>query len=464
MVGMKLGEYQLLERIGQGGMGVVYRGVHPVIKKRVAVKILRGELAGDSGQVQRLMAEAEAVNTIDHRGIVDIFGFGRTPLGNAYVVMELLDGLPLSARLRERECEKGMPFSEAIDVLSQLCAALAAAHHSGVVHRDLKPSNVFIVRETNGDRFVKLLDFGIAKRPNDSSNPLTRPGTVVGTLEYMSPEQCRGETVTARSDLYALGAMAFEMLTGRRIFTARNELDLMRAQVEERPVPVLELRADCPPELAALVAELVEKEPQRRPASAQEVGERLRNIGGQLATRALNPVPPARPSRLVPGLAAAAAVLLAAGAVTVYLGRGAAPEPEAVDARGVTAPAAQAALEPAPAGPPRAEPAPAAEPPRAEVAAKPATERARPIARSRARASKVAPAPAPPAPGAPTAEQLRADIAALERELKASSEPDPSALLLLNTLRLRASGAPNDEQRLAIARSLDQLKSNLQHP
>ncbi len=461
MVGMKLGEYQLLERIGQGGMGVVYRGVHPVIKKRVAVKILRGELAGDAGQVQRLMAEAEAVNTIGHRGIVDIFGFGRTPLGNAYVVMELLDGEPLSARLRERECAKGMPVSEAVDVLSQLCAALAAAHHSGVVHRDLKPSNVFIVRETNGDRFVKLLDFGIAKRPNDSGNPLTRPGTVVGTLEYMSPEQCRGETVTARSDLYALGAMAFEMLTGRRIFTARNELDLMRAQVEERPVPVLELRADCPPELAALVAELLEKAPERRPASAQEVGERLRNIGGQLATRALNPKPRPRRSRLVPALAASAAVLVVAAAVTVYLVGGAAPVPNVVDAPEVTAPAAQAAVEP-----PRPEPAPAAEPPRPEVPAKPATERARPIARSRARASKVAASPALAAPPAatPTAEQLRADIVALERELKAASEPDPSALLLLNTLRLRASGAPNDEQRLAIARSLDQLKSNLQHP
>ncbi|MGZ3461241.1 MAG: serine/threonine-protein kinase, partial [Archangium sp.] len=160
LVGLKIGEYELRQRIGVGGMGLVYDGIQPLIGKRVAVKVLRPELAAAEEQVARLLAEARAVNAIRHRGIVDIFGFGQVPDGRQYIIMEYLEGVALDAYL----AEKGrLPVPEALDILDEVLGALGAAHGAGVVHRDLKPSNIFLVKQPDGSRYVKLLDFGLAK-------------------------------------------------------------------------------------------------------------------------------------------------------------------------------------------------------------------------------------------------------------------------------------------------------------
>ncbi|HVG58183.1 MAG TPA: serine/threonine-protein kinase, partial [Hyalangium sp.] len=181
LIGMKLGEYELRSRIGVGGMGFVYDGIQPLIGKRVAVKVLRPELAQAPEQVARLLAEARAVNAIRHRGIIDIFGFGQVPDGRQYIVMEFLDGQPLDAYLAEKI---KLPPTEALSILDEVLAALGAAHGAGVVHRDLKPSNIFLVREPGGTRYVKLLDFGLAKQGQSGASTRTaqtRTDMVVGT-------------------------------------------------------------------------------------------------------------------------------------------------------------------------------------------------------------------------------------------------------------------------------------------
>ncbi|HEX5747214.1 MAG TPA: serine/threonine-protein kinase [Archangium sp.] len=284
LTGLKVGEYELRQRIGVGGMGLVYEGIQPLIGKRVAVKVLRPELAAAEEQVARLLAEARAVNAIRHRGIVDIFGFGQVPDGRQYIIMEYLEGVALDAHLTE----KGrLPVYEALDILDEVLSALGAAHGAGVVHRDLKPSNIFLVKQPDGSRYVKLLDFGLAKMGLPTGRTAqTRTDMVVGTPEYMAPEQARGQPVGPMTDLYALGVVAFEMVTGRLPFTGTSPVDLLMKHVDARPPRPSEFLPELPAALDAFILQMLTKDPEARPGSAEQLRRQLQRLRDTLAQQA----------------------------------------------------------------------------------------------------------------------------------------------------------------------------------
>ncbi|WP_426756825.1 serine/threonine-protein kinase [Myxococcus sp. Y35] len=293
LIGLKLGEYELRSRIGVGGMGLVYEGIQPLIGKRVAVKVLRPELAHSTEQVERLLAEARAVNAIRHRGIIDIFGFGQVPDGRQYIIMEYLEGQALDAVLTEKN---RLPVQEALALLDEVLAALAAAHGAGVVHRDLKPSNIFLVQQPDGSRYVKVLDFGLAKRGQGPTGRTaqTRTDMVVGTPEYMAPEQARGQEVGPMTDLYALGVVTFEIVTGRLPFVGSSPVDLLMKHVEARPPRPSEFVSDLPPALDAFILQMLTKDPETRPNSADALRQQLHKLRRTLrASTRSNPSAPA---------------------------------------------------------------------------------------------------------------------------------------------------------------------------
>src|SRR4051812_14405882 len=209
---MEVGEYRVLRKIGEGGMGSVYSAVQPVIGKRVAIKVLAPHIAAHPELVRRFVDEARAVNKIGHPNIVDIFSFGWLPDQRHYFAMEYLEGQTLSDRMKAGP----IPVDEARRLLGQICGALEAAHQVGIIHRDLKPENIWIAQPKHGDSYAKLLDFGIAKLLGDAdSAPHTQTGAIMGTPAYMAPEQCRGIGIEPRTDLYSLGVILYEMFTGR---------------------------------------------------------------------------------------------------------------------------------------------------------------------------------------------------------------------------------------------------------
>ena len=268
--GAQVGEYIVEKQIGEGGMGVIFSGVHPLIGKQVAIKVLNPAMAHNPDVVARFIQEAKSVNQIRHRNIVDIFSFGTLPDGRHYFVMEFLDGEPLSSRLKEGP----MAEAEALSVLQQTVGALEAAHAKGIVHRDLKPDNVFLSPGADGP-FVKVLDFGIAKLLGDTGGMTkTSTGMPMGTPLYMSPEQAAGGKVDHRTDLYALGIMIYEIVSGVPPFNGSSVIAVLSAQLNDPPPP-LESYAEVNPELRLLIEQLLAKEPEARPPSMTEVRQRL---------------------------------------------------------------------------------------------------------------------------------------------------------------------------------------------
>ncbi|HEX8441837.1 serine/threonine-protein kinase [Archangium sp.] len=281
MVGQKLGEYVVRRRIGSGGMGVVYEGEHPVIGRKVAIKIIRPD-SSEGVRSRDLIDEARAASAIRHRGIIDIFGFGTLPGVGQYLVMEFLNGRPLDEVILDRA---PMHAAEGIRLIIEVLGALAAAHAEGVIHRDLKPGNIFVVLESNGSEYVKVLDFGLAKRgaaPN-SATPQTRASMIVGTPEYMAPEQACGQAVSPRTDLYAVGIIMFEMLTGRLPFRGDSAMQTAIMQVQTPPPSPSKFVDGLPPALDDLILRLLAKEPDQRPASADLVARELKGIARMLA-------------------------------------------------------------------------------------------------------------------------------------------------------------------------------------
>ncbi|WP_437580724.1 serine/threonine-protein kinase [Sorangium sp. So ce887] len=277
--GAMIGEYRVERLLGAGTFGDVYAGEHPLIGKRVAIKVLNRRFASDPTVVSRFIGEARAVNRIRHRNIIDIFSFGVVD-GRHYFVMELLDGLTLGALIRR---EGRLSPSRAVPLLEGIADALDAAHAAGITHRDLKPENVFVATE-KGDRwFPKLLDFGVAKLAGDALAHRTATGVAVGTPAYMSPEQVRGKGVDPRSDIYALGVIAHEMLTGALLFEADSMMDVMMMHLLNEPPRASSVRADLPPELDAPVLAMLAKRAQDRPPSAgaavQAFVEQVRRLG-----------------------------------------------------------------------------------------------------------------------------------------------------------------------------------------
>ena len=268
--GSEVGEYVVEELIGEGGFGAVYAARHPVIGKRAAIKVLSKAFSSDAALSARFVNEARAVNTIRHKNIVDIFAFGRLKDERLYFIMEILEGEPLDSYLRRKE---RLTLAEAMPIFRAVARALDATHAAEIVHRDLKPANIFLAVDGDGDVVPKLLDFGIAKVAGNaatSSSGQTKTGTVLGTPWYMSPEQCRGEGVGPRADVYSFGVMLHRALTGHLPFEGTNAFDVAVAQATQAPPPMSTVASDLPTELDAPVLRMLAKNAADRPASPGE--------------------------------------------------------------------------------------------------------------------------------------------------------------------------------------------------
>jgi len=306
--GTRLGTYEILAPLGSGGMGEVYRARDPKLNREVAVKVLPETLSDDPETMARFEREAHAVAALNHPNILSIFDFG-THDGVVYAVMELLEG----ASLRDKLDAGPLPQRRATEVAIQIARGLAAAHEKGVIHRDLKPENVFLT----DDGRVKILDFGLAKKlgPGDAATNApttpagTEPGTVMGTVGYMSPEQVRGRDVDARSDIFSFGAVFYEMLSGRRAFKGDSAVETMSAILREEPRDLVETGRSISPSLDRIVRHCLEKSPAARFQSAGDIAFDLEALSGTSQGHA-----PVRTVRSA-GFPWKAAALVVAGAV-----------------------------------------------------------------------------------------------------------------------------------------------------
>lgn len=279
--GEVIGDYKVDSKLGSGGFGSVYHAVHPLIGKRVAIKVLSRRLSSDPEMVSRFVSEARSANQIRNKHIVDIFGFGALPDGRQYYVMELLVGATLEQHVRARGHIEPL---EAVTILRAIARGLDAAHAAGIVHRDLKPENVILVDDEDVGYLPKLLDFGIAKLMAGSTGAhKTRTGVPMGTPYYMSPEQCRGDKIDHATDVYSLGVVAFQLLTGRLPFDAESFMQLMFQHVSAPPPLASATRPGLSPELDGPLLSMLEKTPQKRPPSAgaavEELAEAARRAG-----------------------------------------------------------------------------------------------------------------------------------------------------------------------------------------
>jgi serine/threonine protein kinase len=310
--GTRLGPYEIADLIGSGGMGQVYRAVDPRLGRKVAIKTLAGAAADDPDRIQRFEAEARAAGTLDHPNLLVVFDIGREG-AVSYIVSELLDG----ETLRERLTEGPVGERRTVDYAMQIARGLAAAHGRGIVHRDLKPENLFLAR----DGRVKILDFGVAKltRPSGEhelttiAGGLTDPGTVVGTVGYMAPEQIRGLAVDHRADIFTLGIVMHEMLSGQRPFRRETTAETMTAILRE---DAPELAAGVTPALARIVQRCLEKRCEDRFHSAHDLGLALELVATSTTsagTAAVTPLPERVPRRTALIYGASAAAMLATG-------------------------------------------------------------------------------------------------------------------------------------------------------
>lgn len=270
--------YRILRRIGRGGMGEVFLAEHTAIGKQVAIKILSEDFARKPRIVQRFLQEARAASLIRHENVVDITDFGHTPSGLPFLTMEYLDGEDLKAMLRRELC---LPWPRARRILLQVLAALEAAHAQGVIHRDIKPDNCFRLTRGENQDFIKVLDFGIAKVLGDEiDQALTQTGVVMGSAEYMSPEQAKSEPIDARTDLYSVGVILYQMLTGKVPFRANGFMGTLSKHIMEPPPPPRQIAPDAKitRQLEQLVLKALAKEPGDRFQSAAELAAALRAL------------------------------------------------------------------------------------------------------------------------------------------------------------------------------------------
>jgi len=275
LLGKILGERFLVqEQIGQGASGTIYRAEHVTLRRRVAIKVLHNELSRDDLAVERFRREATTVAEIDNEHIVEIHDFGRTPDGRLYLAMELLDGETLDTVL---ENVGQLSVERTADILIQVGEALMEAHAIGYVHRDMRPRNIFLCMRRGKSNFVKLLDFGLAKLvETDSSAASTSLGMTFGDPRYMSPEQARGDRIDRRADIYQLGCVAYEMLTGTPPFSGNRVFDILSKQVTEIPAPLPTKRTGIPLWMEAAVTKMLAKDPDNRFATTSRMVEALR--------------------------------------------------------------------------------------------------------------------------------------------------------------------------------------------
>lgn len=280
------GRYLIERSIGEGGMGIVYQATHTSLGRKLALKVLRGEMAKDPDVVKRFVQEAQACSSIGHANIIDITDFGNLPDGTAYFVMEFLVGEPLTDLIRRGG---SLAADEAVALVRQIASALSAAHARGIVHRDLKPDNIFLIESGGIDRFVKVLDFGIAK-VGGANSKLTKTGMIFGTPHYMSPEQSAGQMVDARTDVYALGVIMYEMFTGQVPFDADTFMGILSKHMFEQPAPPSELNGSLGA-LEPMILKALMKTPEDRYPSMQALLDDLDTVesGGRVTIGASRP-------------------------------------------------------------------------------------------------------------------------------------------------------------------------------
>jgi len=283
--GTRLGPYEILAPLGAGGMGEVYRARDKKLDRNVAIKVLPESVAADPGALARFEREAKAVAALSHPNILAIHDFGSQD-GVAYAVMELLEGETLRGKL-----ESGLiAQKQAVDYALQVAKGLSAAHEKGIVHRDLKPENLFVSKHGH----LKILDFGLAKRDakvapgEETSSPTasahTEPGTVMGTVGYMSPEQVRGQAVDHRTDIFSFGAILYELLSGQRAFKRATAADTMSAILKEEPPELSELGRNISPALDHIVKHCLEKDRENRFQTTKDVAFNLSEQSSQPVT------------------------------------------------------------------------------------------------------------------------------------------------------------------------------------
>jgi serine/threonine-protein kinase len=277
LLGTQIGAYKVARLLGVGGMGRVYKGVHPQIGSRVAIKVLSRECSDRRDLVERFFSEARAVNLIRHESIVNVLDLATLPDGRPYIIMEYLDGAPRAALAGD--ARGAAPIGSVARIAVEVLDALGAAHAKGIIHRDLKPDNIYVSPAGR----AKVLDFGIAKLLPELGGQYTQTGSLLGTPHYMSPEQATGRPVDARTDLYAMGVILFECLIGQKPFQGDSLFDLLRKHVDAAPPPPRALRPDLSPELEQVILIALAKAPEQRFQTAQAMSMALQAATAQLA-------------------------------------------------------------------------------------------------------------------------------------------------------------------------------------
>jgi serine/threonine-protein kinase len=310
-------KYHLEERLGEGGMGTVYRARHLLMDRPVAIKVLHPQFVDNDAARTRFQLEARAAVRLHHPNAVSVTDFGQTPDGLVYIVMELLKGRTLREILA---LEAPLETARAMSIMLQASAAVAAAHEAGIIHRDLKPSNILVTRSADTPAMVKVLDFGIAKLASDmfddeDAAASTLPGTPLGTPRYMSPEQREGSELTAATDVYSLGIILYEMLTGMAPFTGTSMVEIAIKQANDPPRAPREIVASIPEDVERVMLHALERHPEARPANAAEFRRELLETAERLGLehQALTSAPdvaalrrtarPSPPGRLVVDIA-----------------------------------------------------------------------------------------------------------------------------------------------------------------
>jgi serine/threonine-protein kinase len=281
----QLGQYALVDKIGEGGMGVVYRARHAMLRRPTAIKLLNPARAGEEN-IRRFEREVQLTAELTHPNTVAIYDYGRTPDGLFYYAMEFLDGVDLQKLVRDYGAQ---PYGRVVQILVQVCGALDEAHEIGLIHRDIKPANVILCERGRRPDVAKVVDFGLVKPVSQSTtDSLSTADAVVGTPLYLSPESIRGQELDPRSDLYALGCVAYFLLAGAPVFDGDSAVEVCGHHLHSEPAPLREQRAtDVPAELEQIIMDCLAKPPADRPGSAAELARRLRQVDvGSSWTRA----------------------------------------------------------------------------------------------------------------------------------------------------------------------------------